>query len=169
MARKLGGESRGQKVCLPKKNFLWNDHPEGLAPCKWSSGWTGPLQMIFWMDRPLANDRLDGPASCKRSSFFSPLFFFSAKNIFFQIFSSFSFTVNLFLCIKTYFPSPNIFLIFHPHFSSPPKNTFSFSLYNLLFHLRFISPQQKNSFYKYIIVLFLLCSSSPLKTQNSKF
>ena len=35
---------------------------------KWSSGWTGLLQMIIQMDRLLSNDNLDGPASCKWSS-----------------------------------------------------------------------------------------------------
>ena len=47
---------------------LANDHPDGLASCKWSSGWNGLLQMIFGIDWPLANDHLDGTASCKWSS-----------------------------------------------------------------------------------------------------
>ena len=47
---------------------LANDHLDGLASCKWSSGGTGLLQMIIRMDRPLANDHLDGQASCKWSS-----------------------------------------------------------------------------------------------------
>ena len=34
-----------------------NDHPDGPASCKWSSGQTGLLQMIIRMDRPLANDQ----------------------------------------------------------------------------------------------------------------
>ena len=38
------------------------------ASFKWSTGWTGLLQMIIRMDRPLANDHLDGPTSCKLSS-----------------------------------------------------------------------------------------------------
>ena len=47
---------------------LSNDYPDGLASCKWSSGWTGLLQMIIWIGRPLANNHPDGPASCKWSS-----------------------------------------------------------------------------------------------------
>ena len=33
-----------------------NDHLEDLAPCKWSSGGSGLLQMIIQRNRPLAND-----------------------------------------------------------------------------------------------------------------
>ena len=47
---------------------LANDHVDGPASCKWSSGWTSLLQMIIRMDLPLANDHPDGPASCKWSS-----------------------------------------------------------------------------------------------------
>ena len=46
---------------------LANDHPDGLASCKWSSRWTGLLKMIILINRPLANDHPDGPASCKWS------------------------------------------------------------------------------------------------------
>ena len=45
-----------------------NDHPDGQASYKWSSGWTGLLQMIIRKDWPLANGYSDGPASCKWSS-----------------------------------------------------------------------------------------------------
>ena len=41
-------------------------HP-GCCCCKLSSGWTGPLQVIIRRGRPLANDHLDGRASCKWS------------------------------------------------------------------------------------------------------
>ena len=54
-----------------------NDHPDELASCKWSSGWTDLLQMIIRMDwplasyhpygPPLANDYPEGLASCKWS------------------------------------------------------------------------------------------------------
>ena len=47
---------------------LANDHPDGLAFCKWSFWWTGLLQMIIEMDRPHANYHLDGPTSCEWSS-----------------------------------------------------------------------------------------------------
>ena len=47
---------------------LANDHPEGPASCKWSSGGAGLLQMIIWWDQPLANDHPEGQASCKWSS-----------------------------------------------------------------------------------------------------
>ena len=40
---------------------LANDHPEGLAICKWSSGGSGPLQMIIQRILPLANDHPVGP------------------------------------------------------------------------------------------------------------
>ena len=35
---------------------LVNDHPDGPASCKWSTVWTGLLQMIIRMNWPLAND-----------------------------------------------------------------------------------------------------------------
>ena len=54
---------------------LANDHPDGPASCKLSSGETSLLQMVIRMDEPLANDNLDGlafatdhldgPAYCK--------------------------------------------------------------------------------------------------------
>ena len=50
----------------PKTNA--NGHPDGPASCKWSSWWTGLLQMIIQMDWPLENDHPDRPASCKWSS-----------------------------------------------------------------------------------------------------
>ena len=34
---------------------------------QWSSGWIGLLQMIIWIDRPLANDHPEQLASCKWS------------------------------------------------------------------------------------------------------
>ena len=46
---------------------LANDHLDWPASCKWSSRWTGLLQMIIQIDRPLANDHSDGPASLKWS------------------------------------------------------------------------------------------------------
>ena len=36
---------------------LANDHPYGPTSCKWSSGWTDLLQIIIWVDRPLARDQ----------------------------------------------------------------------------------------------------------------
>ena len=45
-----------------------NDYLYGPAPCKRSYGWSGLLQMIMHMDRPLANDLPDWPTSCKWSS-----------------------------------------------------------------------------------------------------
>ena len=47
---------------------LANDHPEGPASFKWSSGGAGLLQMMIRRDQPLANDHPEGPASCKWSS-----------------------------------------------------------------------------------------------------
>ena len=52
---------------------LANDHQDGPASCKWSSGWTDLLQMIIRMDRPFANDHPDWPASCKWSSWWTIL------------------------------------------------------------------------------------------------
>ena len=47
---------------------LANDHPEGLASCKWSSGGTSLLQIIIQRGWPPAKDHTEGPASCKWSS-----------------------------------------------------------------------------------------------------
>ena len=52
-------------MIIPMDRPLTNDHPDGPASCKRSSGGTSLLQMIIRMERPLANDHLDGPASCK--------------------------------------------------------------------------------------------------------
>ena len=56
---------------------LANDHPDGPTSCKWSSGWTGLLQVIIPIDRllqmiiqrvwPLANDHMEDTATCKWS------------------------------------------------------------------------------------------------------
>ena len=47
---------------------LANDHMEGPATGKWSSGGSGLLQMIIWKFLPLANDHPEEPAFCKWSS-----------------------------------------------------------------------------------------------------
>ena len=47
---------------------LENDHLEGPAICKWSSGGSSHLQMIIRRDRPFANDLPKDLASCKWSS-----------------------------------------------------------------------------------------------------
>ena len=47
---------------------LANDHLEGLASCKRSSGGTNHLQTINLRGWPLANDQPEEPASCKWSS-----------------------------------------------------------------------------------------------------
>ena len=67
--------------------LLANDHLEGPASCKLSSGGASPLQMIIWRGsllqmiiwrglllandhlegQPFTNDNLEGPASCKWS------------------------------------------------------------------------------------------------------
>ena len=144
---------------------LTNDDSDRPASCKWSFGSFGCLQMIFWNIPPLANDHLDGQASCKWSSRWT--FSFSvalllSKNIFLlQIFSSFSSAVNLFPW-KKLFSVPNKFLIFLSQFCSPLKKRHLPSLNIIfLFHLRFISPQQKR-ISSLDIILFLLCSSFPL-------
>ena len=64
----IGTPDRGQQI----KDII-KDHQDGPASCKWSSGWTGLLQMIILMDRPSATDHLDGPASCKWSSWWTSL------------------------------------------------------------------------------------------------
>ena len=79
---------------------LANDHPDGPASCKQSSGWTRLLQKIIRMDRPLANDP-------------SQLIFSAAKGIFSfsKYFTPFP-LLQIFSPAKIYFPSPNSFLNF---------------------------------------------------------
>ena len=48
--------------------LLANDYPKDPAPCKWSSGAKGHLQMIIQRIWPLANDHPEDLASCKWSS-----------------------------------------------------------------------------------------------------
>ena len=104
--------------------------------------------MIIRMDRPFANDHPDGLASCKCSSnSFSVILLLRKKHIFLlQIFSSFSYSMNLLPCNnifpvskfipkfsfpvlfsseKVYFPSPNIIYLFHFVFFSIKMNSFS--------------------------------------------
>ena len=51
-------------MIIRRSRALANDHPEGPASCKWLSGGTGQLQIIFQRCRPLANDQ---PLSCHPS------------------------------------------------------------------------------------------------------
>ena len=57
-----------KKMVIPVDLPLANDHPDGPASCKWSSGGASLLQTITMRDQPHANDHPDEPASCKWSS-----------------------------------------------------------------------------------------------------
>ena len=57
-----------------------NDQPDWLASCKWSSGWTGLLQMIIWINQILLHFSLYSSAnflfSYKKTSYSSSKHFF---------------------------------------------------------------------------------------------
>ena len=91
------------------------------------SGSVGLLQMIIRINQPLANDHLDGPASCKWSSFSFSVILLLHKNISsfskyfppFPLLFIFSTAKNIFSVSKCipHFP-PYRFLPLHPHCSS---------------------------------------------------
>ena len=154
--------------------YCWNDHLDQPASCKWFSGSTCLLQMIIRMAQPLANDHLEGLGSCKwlsgSSGLLQMILLFllccsspPQKNIS-------SSTVNLLLRKKHI-----LRLQIYSSFSFPGllhlwNNIFSISKFNLPFPSPFYSSSAKKRIPSLnTILFFLLCSSSPPKTQNSKF
>ena len=140
-----------------------------LAFCKWSCGWTGLT--IIGMDRPLANDHRDGPASCNWSfgwtSLLQMILLFllpyssPPQKIQFPSFP----LLLIFSPQKTNFPTLDLLLIFFPRFVLFWKKIFSFSKYNLPFPSPYyFSLAKKNSFSKYhptFTSLFIFPSTDP--------
>ena len=141
--------------------------------------------MIIWLDRPFANDHLDGTASCKQSSGWTSLLqmillfllHYSSppqKNIF-----SFSKYFPPFSLLLIFCAAENIFSVskYIPHFYflvlfSSERNIFSLSKCNVPFpSLFYFSSAKKNSFSKYpppFPSLFIFSSKDPkLKIQES--
>ena len=110
------------EMIILSNRSLANDHLEGPASYKKSSGWTGFLQMIIWMDPPLQMILLFLLHSSPPQKTYFPF-----PNI-----SSFSFTINLLLRKKNIFS----FSTYIPHFPSPfyfSSAKKSFSKYNPFF------------------------------------
>ena len=104
------------------------------ASCKWSSGWTGLLQMIIRMDRPLANDHPDGPASCNWSEIIQKrfaLFSWSCSMIYFWQ----KFRLN----------DENYFFIVH-HWQSPLVKPVQLNFFFLLLEIKFLTNKKGEEF-----------------------